>query len=88
MELQEVLSEYNVRKGKYYQIEIDTPIGVLQISLNGEHLCTNFVDYEEEAKLIFNHWKNNIFINDKTDIKNHINSIFTSIENYKLNLKQ
>ena len=88
MDLQDVLSDYNIRKGTYYQYEIDTPIGALQISLRDKHLCTNFINFEDKAKLVQGHWKNNRFIETAEDCINHIKSIFKLIERYKLALKQ
>lgn len=86
MDLTAILRDYNIRKGNYYPYEIDTPIGVLQISLRGKHFATNFIGSAEKAKLIQGHWKNNKFVNTPQDVKNHIKSIFKSIERYKLAL--
>lgn len=83
MDIIKVLSDYNCREGKFYPHEIDTPIGTLQLNYKGDMLFTNFVGYEEKAKLVQGHWKNNAYVLSEVDIVDHIESIFYDINKYK-----
>lgn len=81
MNLLEAIREYNPTKGRLgYQYGIKTRLGMLGISLNGNHLCTNFVDEPIRAKLLQGHWKNNRFVETIQDIKTHIDGILKTAE--------
>lgn len=82
MKLEDIVP--NIRKGSSYSHEIDTGLGVMQITLDvGKHLACNFVGNEKRAKLVFGHWKVNTFVKNPTDILNHIGFINSKIENYQ-----
>ncbi len=83
MNLTTILSDYNIRKGIYYPYEIDTPIGTLQLNLNDNMLFTNFIDFEEKAKLVQGHWKNNAYVSSPQDIIIHVQGILYGIQRYK-----
>lgn len=86
MNLLDVLRNFDIKENKHQDYEIETPIGTLLLGLNSKHLWTNFYGYEEKAKLIFGHWKNNTYIDDEQDVKSFIKGLFNKIESYKLAL--
>lgn len=90
MDLTDVLSDYNCKTNNQYGYEVKTPIGTLQINYRADNkrLNTNFIGSEAKAKLVQGHWKNNTYVETVEDVKNHIESIFNSIERYKFALRQ
>jgi len=52
---------------------LKTKTGLLYIQLNDNHLTCNFIGSESKAKAKFGHWKQNIFIEDESDVITHIN---------------
>jgi len=72
-----------IEQGDYYDTQIMTGLGNMQIELHDNHLLCNFIGLEYEAKEIFGHWKLNQFVDNEQDIQNHLNSINEQITNYE-----